>query len=181
MLLSVPKEAMHLKINGYHNLWADWFFRYYTEVGNGVTVAVIAVILFFFDKRLSYTVALSALAAGLTVQLLKHFVFPEVMRPSAVIENLHLVQGVVMNKMYSFPSGHTATAFAMFSTLVFYFRRKRLKLLFLIFALLVGFSRIYLSQHFFVDVYFGSLIGLGFAVLVFILFFGKEYRYEGQL
>jgi len=170
----VPKEAIHLKINTFHCIGADYFFRYFTEIGNGVTVGVIAVILYFFDKRLSAAVGLSALAAGLIVQLLKHFVFPDMMRPSAVMEHLYLVQGVVMNKMYSFPSGHTATAFAMFSTLVFYFRRKRLKLLFLLFAMLVGFSRMYLSQHFLVDVYVGSMIGLLFAIVFFVLLFDKR-------
>ena len=169
LIFLVPKEVMHIRINKFNSAWADVFFQYFTEVGSGVTVALVVVILFFFDKRLAFSVGLSALFAGLVIQGLKHLVFPDIMRPSAVIHNLHLVEGVVLNKMYSFPSGHTSTAFAMFSTLVFYFRRKRLKLLFLFLALLVGFSRIYLSQHFFVDVYFGSMIGLFFSILFYVI------------
>jgi membrane-associated phospholipid phosphatase len=175
-LLNLSRINIHLWFNSFHNSCCDYFFRFYTEVGNGVTIFVISVIIYFFDKKLAYALGLSALLAGLTVQGLKHFVFPDVMRPSAVIDNLYLVKGVVMNKMYSFPSGHTATSFAMFSVLVFYFRKKRLKLLFLGFALLVAYSRIYLSQHFLVDTYFGSIIGVFFAILVFYFFYekGKE-------
>ena len=173
-LLNLSSVNIHLWFNSFHSVCCDYFFRYYTEVGNGVTIFTIAVIIYFFDKRLAWAIGLSALFAGVTVQLIKHFVFPEVMRPSAVIDNLYLVKGVLMNKLFSFPSGHTATAFAMFSTLVFYFKRKRLKLLFLVFALLVGYSRIYLSQHFLVDVYFGSIIGVLFAMVVFYFFYVKK-------
>ena len=172
-LLNLSKVNIHLWFNSFHSVCCDYFFRYYTEIGNGVTIFTIAVIIYFFDKRLAWTIGLSALFAGVTVQLIKHFVFPEVMRPSAVIDHLYLVKGMLMNKMYSFPSGHTATSFAMFSVLVFYFKKKRLKLLFLIFALLVGYSRIYLSQHFLVDVYFGSIVGVVFAMIMYYFFFVK--------
>ncbi len=167
---------IHLWFNSFHVWVTDWFFRYFTEIGNGITVFIIAVILFFFDKKLAYAIGLSSLFAGLTAQLLKHFVFPNVMRPSAVIPHLYLVSGLHMNKMFSFPSGHTAVAFAMFSVLIFYFSKKRLKLLFFLFAFLVGYSRIYLSQHFLVDVYFGSIIGTIFAIVIYIMFFSKKLR-----
>jgi len=180
-LVYVPKNEIHLWFNSFHNEFCDMFFQYYTEVGNGVTIFVIASIVFFFDKKLAYTIGLAALAAGLTVQLMKHLVFPDIMRPSAVMDNLYLVKGVVMNKRFSFPSGHTATAFAMFSVLVFYFSKKRIKLLFLLFALLVAYSRIYLSQHFLIDTYFGSFIGVAFAILFYYLIIIKTGKDDEEV
>jgi membrane-associated phospholipid phosphatase len=38
----------------------------------------------------------------------------------------------------------------------------------LVAALLVGLSRIYLMEHFWIDVYFGSLIGILITLLVYI-------------
>jgi membrane-associated phospholipid phosphatase len=68
----------------------------------------------------------------------------------------------------SFPSGHTCTAFCLFCFLAFILtpRYKWLGLVFFILAMAVGYSRIYLAAHFFLDVYVGSIIGVIFTILV---------------
>jgi membrane-associated phospholipid phosphatase len=48
-----------------------------------------------------------------------------------------------------------------------YFKNKYVTGLFMIIAILVGISRIYLLQHFFVDIYFGSIIGFLNGIFVF--------------
>jgi membrane-associated phospholipid phosphatase len=67
-------------------------------------------------------------------------------------------------KFHSFPSGHTATAFAFFGTIGFAYRR-RWSWSFLILASAIGWSRLYVNAHFFSDVLVGMVVGLFFAQL----------------
>lgn len=46
-------------------------------------------------------------------------------------------------------------------------KNRWLKVLFLIIAMLVGYSRMYLSQHFMIDITFGSLIGVISAIIIY--------------
>ncbi len=70
-----------------------------------------------------------------------------------------------MHGMNSFPSGHTITAFAIFIILALIVKKNYLKVFFTTIAILAGFSRVYLSQHFLEDIFSGALIGIGIAVL----------------
>lgn len=63
-------------------------------------------------------------------------------------------------KGFSFPSGHTGASFAAASAL--FFNRKRLGILALILAALIGFSRLYLYVHYPTDVLAGALLGIMF-------------------
>jgi membrane-associated phospholipid phosphatase len=67
-------------------------------------------------------------------------------------------------KFHSFPSGHTATAFAYFGVIGFAYRR-RWAWSFLAAAGLIGWSRLYINAHFFSDVLVGIVVGLFFARL----------------
>ena len=64
---------------------------------------------------------------------------------------------------FSFPSGHTAAAFAA-ATAVFFKSRKGGVLLTL-FAFVMGFSRVYLEVHYCTDVLFGALFGVVYALI----------------
>lgn len=70
----------------------------------------------------------------------------------------------------SFPSGHTFGAFGFFLLLSLYLPsgRKPWSLFFFLLALACGYSRIYLGQHFFLDVYAGSIAGTILAFLVYL-------------
>jgi undecaprenyl-diphosphatase len=59
----------------------------------------------------------------------------------------------------SFPSGHTLYAFMMATLLAFWF--PRYKILFLITAGLIGWTRIYLGLHYPTDVIAGGILGYG--------------------
>lgn len=65
----------------------------------------------------------------------------------------------------SFPSSHSANAFAI--AIVFSRRWRRLAPVFLLFAVAVGFSRIYLNRHFLSDVLFGAILGVACGWLAF--------------
>ena len=69
---------------------------------------------------------------------------------------------------FSFPSGHTITAFAIAISLGFFYPELRTPLLFV--AASVAASRIVLGMHFLSDVVVGAMIGTGLAILSHHLF-----------
>lgn len=64
---------------------------------------------------------------------------------------------------YSFPSGHTAAAFAAAAAL--FFQSRKGGLLLGAFGLVMGFSRVYLEVHYCTDVLFGALFGVIYALI----------------
>jgi undecaprenyl-diphosphatase len=67
----------------------------------------------------------------------------------------------------SFPSDHATFAFAVAVSIALVFRR--IGIVALIVAVLIGFSRIYVGEHYFSDVVVGSLIGTAAAFAVSFL------------
>ncbi len=73
------------------------------------------------------------------------------------------VPGVTLASGYtSFPSGHTMSAFALYSLLTFMlgWKHRRWGLAFALLAVAVGVSRIFLVQHYLADVLGGAVLGL---------------------
>ena len=76
------------------------------------------------------------------------------------------------HKVNSFPSGHTQAAFTLAILLIIY--TNRFTLLILIFAILMGISRIFMSMHFPSDLLFGAYIGSLTPLLIFEYFFKEK-------
>jgi len=86
---------------------------------------------------------------------------PEAMLPFEVM--------TVANKCghsYGFVSSHAANFFALATFLSILFKHKTASILMLTVAFIVGFSRIYLGVHFPLDVFFGGLVGVFWAKIV---------------
>jgi len=158
-------DEMHLIINHWNNAFFDLFFKYFTYIGDAATLIIIILVFLFVRYRDSINLSLMLILSTIFAQSLKHIVnlprpyyfFTEI-NPSY----LHLVDGVKLHNFYSFPSGHTTSAFVLFTFLAIrYFPNKIFgQLLMLFLACLVGFSRVYLSQHFLHDVLGGSFLGI---------------------
>lgn len=69
----------------------------------------------------------------------------------------------------SFPSSHTARISLLATTVFLGYENTALSLIFIFASLLVGYSRIYLKQHYFVDVIFGYIIGVVIGVIAFYI------------
>jgi membrane-associated phospholipid phosphatase len=170
ILVSFSKIDIHWFINQYNNKIADFFFKYFTDLGDGVISALAIIVLLFVRYRYTLAMILSTFLSTLIVRLFKQLLLPDFDRPVLIfqkINHLHLVPGVDMHTINSFPSGHSATAFSVYLLLAMITENKFTKLLLFTVAFLVAYSRIYLSQHFFVDIYFGSLIGAFASILSF--------------
>ncbi|MDD4126036.1 MAG: phosphatase PAP2 family protein [Eubacteriales bacterium] len=71
-------------------------------------------------------------------------------------------------KEYSFPSGHTLSAF-MAATVLWHCDKRRFGYAAFIIASLIGFSRLYLQVHYLTDVLGGAVIGVLFGIAAIII------------
>ncbi len=177
ILFSKPEIA--IAINKQNCKIADIFFKYITHLGHGLWLLPLAFYFFLKNKDALYITIFSSVFLLIFVNLLKRTIYSQ--RPKLYFKDtfityydFHFVQGVDLHSIHSFPSGHTATAFTIFflATLFISNRKIFIQILFFILAFLVAYSRLYLSQHFLIDVLAGSFIGI-FSVIAGIFVFKK--------
>jgi membrane-associated phospholipid phosphatase len=169
IVLTTTKLEQMTFINSLNSRWGDWFFYGATQMGEGwFWGATIIVFLFVrFDKSLIFTTSL-VLSTLLSSSLKLFF---DTLRPAAFFKDLkqnwHYVDGVIINIHQSFPSGHTTTAFAIFTLLMLFAKNRNWGYVCVTLAWLAGYSRCYLFQHFPVDVLAGSLLGTLSSLVVY--------------
>jgi membrane-associated phospholipid phosphatase len=167
------KKPLHLYFNHLNSPFQDFFFKYFTNFGDGLFAIGILIVLLFFLNIRKIIIGLAAfLISGLVSQLLKKVFFLDHLRPSKCFspDQLHYVEGVALHSYNSFPSGHSTTAFAIFLFLAFVLKNKFYQVVFALIACLTAYSRVYLSQHFFEDVAVGGIIGIGSFFLSYSIF-----------
>ncbi len=159
-----------LYINTIHNPALDGFFYYVTIIGDGCFVGALLIPLAFIRVRYSVQILASYLTTGALVQILKRlFDMPRPLKYFGEGVALNLVEGIEVFKHNSFPSGHSASAFSLFLVLSIIVKNKAWGLAFFFGAMTVAVSRVYDVQHFFIDIYFGSLIGVILTLLTYRL------------
>jgi membrane-associated phospholipid phosphatase len=177
VLLQNDKVQIHKAMNeSVGNINIDTFFKYATHLGDGAFAFLVAIMFLFISIRKSVYILLSYIGAAMVSSILKHAVFPDIYRPHFVFqyfvrEKLKVVEGVDLIGFNSFPSGHALSAFALFFCLIFISRNHFLKILFFMLALLAAYSRVYLSQHWLIDIYVGSIIGVCFSLFFYVVFY----------
>jgi len=169
------KAQLHIFLNQFHSTLFDTFFKYITHIGDGTFIAILFVVLLFVKYRYAFSFLSGALAASLLINLIKKVLLHDVYRPSKYFElyetyQLHFVEGVKLHALQSFPSGHTTTVFNLFFMLSLSVKNNWLKFTFFVIALVAAFSRVYLSQHFLIDVVAGSVFGVASILIAFYYF-----------
>lgn len=189
-LLYIPKGELHLLLNEYHTPARNIFYRYYTHVAEWFPYVICVALLLFGRIGDGVFASAAMLLSALFTQVVKHIVvaprpltwfgehMPDVQLP--------LVEGVDVHAIYSFPSGHTTSFFALAFVLSIVATKKlsrfsltlssTLQAILVVLAALGGYSRIYLCQHFALDVFAGALVG----TLITLLCYAVLHRYEGQ-
>lgn len=197
LLLCCTKVQSHLLLNSFHSPSLDFFFRWFSYLAEW-PIFVLAVIPVFFKKwRWTAFYAISELCGIIIIQSIKFSYFT--LRPWTYFQqytdiSLPLVEGVHLHRSASFPSGHTSTFFIFFTYIALllvclsiqkrgkkdcpYFLEKGFAFSALLIALLIlaslgSFSRIYLSQHFLIDVCFGSVVGVLIPCVIYSLYAKK--------
>lgn len=166
---------LHVQLNAFHTNFGDSIVEPLTWLATGWAIIIVVIAMLFMNFRIAVLTALAGIFSGLAAQLLKRFVFGSVMRPSAyfdIMPDLNLVQGLNFHSHFSFPSGHATTAFVLMFCISMLSRKHIVKIICFVLALLLSFTRIYLSQHFFEDILAGSALGV-VVVIICALFFHR--------
>ena len=170
ILITYSKIDGFIRMNPLHHRALDFFFIFYTYLGDGWFIIAVAIILFFLKKRyLSLMIVSSFALSGIIAQVLKFFI--DEARPAYYLAKTnypYFIDGVTLHNLHSFPSGHTTSVFALAATLGFAVKNKNYSILFLLMAALAGYSRIYLGQHFMNDVLVGSIVGMLSAIFCWV-------------
>jgi len=172
LLLTTDKGSLVLYFNDHRSPQSDLFFLYVTKLGEGFPY--IAAIVYFLFVRFRYAILIPVAGISVSlVSLITKTLFDH-NRPSlyfkemGIFDQLNLVDGIQLWEKYSFPSGHTMSAFAVYGLLAFLISRKiSMGLILVLLAILIGISRIYLVQHFAQDVYLGAIFGVLIAMSIY--------------
>jgi len=170
-LLMEGKAGAFVALNPYHRSALDTFFIYVTFLGDGV-FSVLVIVLFLLMRRWSQAslVTISFLLSALLANILKNvFSMPRPKQFFAPGEYAYFINGVTNVGFASFPSGHTTSVFALATMLALLEKNKRTNVVYLLVAVAVGYSRIYLGQHFLNDVLMGSTIGMLTSLVIYWL------------
>lgn len=156
---------------GLQNSFFNFIMPLITNFGGFFGWAFICLLFYLFGGKFGRQVAVLGFAAlilsNLLVILLK-FVVAEP-RPYLALPNVDLLTPESGN---SFPSGHTTSSFAtaIVIGLKYHEKTKEKKHLLiyplLLFAMVVGFSRIYVGVHYPYDVIFGAFLGVICALII---------------
>lgn len=158
--LIIGKNELFLLFNMDLGNFADHFFAFWTNFGDGIVWVAVAILFFIYRKKMFPLLIASIIISTLIVQLTKNYIFPGEARPISAITNnsgIHTVPGVELLTSFSFPSGHTTTAFTIFLLGCLLIKKNWVIPVGFVCALLVGYSRIYLAEHFPLDVGAGML------------------------
>ncbi|MFT4202639.1 MAG: phosphatase PAP2 family protein [Chitinophagaceae bacterium] len=161
--LTFTKKEIYFFVNGLHFPFGDWFFPRMTQLGSSTFATVVTLLLVLLVSYRSAFLLGTAYLFTAAVNFPLKYIFHSA-RPYLYFHDLHshiyFVPGVdVLANYYSFPSGHTVCAFTGAVVAAYLSKRKAWGVFYLLLAMLVGYSRMYMSEHFYEDVFAGSVIG----------------------
>lgn len=170
MSLIVGRNELFLVLNTNLGPAADLFFRYWTNVGDGAMWVPVAILFFMYRRKKILLLIAAVLFSTIITQVTKIYIVPAEPRPTVAITGfeIHTVPGVELHTAYSFPSGHTATAFTIFLLACMLVKKRWVLPAGFVAALLVAYSRVYLAQHFPLDLG-GGMIAAVLTILLSLL------------
>lgn len=148
--------------------WINWLFKAFSRLDDWPFWMTTGICLLApADVHINRTLLAAALAVGCSALLfmgVKNLVGRP--RPFESWQGLNCL--MAQPDKFSFPSGHTMTGFSVWGAFVV--GLPQLSYFYLVFAVLIGLSRVFLGLHYPTDVLVGALlggsIGLGIATLI---------------
>lgn len=157
----------------YHQSLLNHIMIFFTNLGdNGIIWIFITLILILNKKtrKIGFLALISLIFNALIVNVV---IKPLAHRPRPFSEMKDILLLVKAPKDFSFPSGHTSASFTM--VYIIYKNLRKYFIPTLIIALLISFSRLYLSVHYPSDVIAGLILGL-FSGFLAQKFYDKKFR-----
>jgi undecaprenyl-diphosphatase len=162
-------SALFVLINqSFSNPLLDLFMGFVTHGGSTVFWLVVALLLWFYDRRREAVLLTVAIVLGGALFLFLKF-FVDRPRPYQVIAGSRVL---AVEGGSSFPSGHSKNVFSA-AVILGKGRSRRWRALLYAFAAVISFSRIYVGLHYPFDTLVGALAGYVIAKITL--------RYERQI
>lgn len=138
-----------------------------TNLGGEAVFIVAAIVVFWcLNKSCGYYMMTVGFAGTIINQFLK--LWFRIPRPWVKDPNFTIVESARAEATgYSFPSGHTQNAFAVFGSPARFFKDTALRIIFILLIALTAFSRMYVGVHTPLDVGVSLIVG---TILVFVIY-----------
>ncbi len=183
LIMAFDKKILFFAVNTRYSAFGDILMYYITMLGQAEVIIPVLLALMILPRFRNWWYFTTALLCNVFPFIIHHFIkgYLNHPRPRLLYENLpelHYLPEWPRLLHSGFPSGHSQGAFSFFCflSLILVGKNRKLGVLFFMLALAAGYSRIYLTAHFFEDVYAGSIFGTVVTTLVFSV---MEY-YKGK-
>ena len=162
-MLNIMDQTAVNAVKLIQNPLLDKIMVFFTSLGdNGIIWIILLIVLLSGKKTRNKGVVL--LITVITVFILTNYLKEEFHRVRPY-EYMNFIPKVKTSGTSSFPSAHSAVAFAVFG--VYYFYNLRYKYVIGVIALIIAVSRFYLEVHYLSDVLEGIALGLTVSYILF--------------
>lgn len=178
--------AFSQAINGLNNPTADTFMILVSEKLTWIPLyLLLGVVLYRKLNTRTFLLSLVFIVLGITladqISVVMKYGF-ERLRPchdESINSLLHMPEGC--GGQFSFVSSHAANTMCLTTLAIYFTRIKWLSALFVIYAAINSYSRVYLGKHFLGDVMAGMILGFVIGLILFQLFkWLKQHKYFSQ-
>lgn len=149
----------------------DQLFLMLTKLGEeAIVIVAVALLYWCISKKAAYGMGFAYFFSGIAVNTLK--ITCRIDRPWILDPTFQVVEGAKgAATSYSFPSGHTQSATALYGSLGMTAKKTWLRVLFWLCVPVVGFSRLYLGVHTPADVLTALGVTAAFVLLFSVFYF----------
>lgn len=173
--IKVFDETVYNAVKGFISPGMTKAVRVITEFGNYTVMIPVIIVFYLFNKDKSFnryfTINLVAIFAS-------NFLVKSIIQRQRPIDI-----NLIIEKGFSFPSGHSMVSFAFYGFIIYYIYCSHLSKMWkgiiigtlILLILLIGFSRIYLGVHYASDVIGGFVLSLVY-LIIFIKYIYKSEK-----
>ena len=175
-LIGFDQELL-LKLNGSDSLFWDGFMWISTNMLTWIPLAVVLLYVILKNNKIKEAlviIALLGVVIALADQISSGICKPYFARFRPTQDPELMFQIDIVNGyrggIYGFISSHAANTFGVAVFLSLIFKSGSLAIILFIWATLNAISRIYLGVHYPGDIFFGTLVGVGAGILIYIIY-----------